>query len=202
MRRYRGRRPIWQKVLLVLLLVGVLTFAALAAAVGWGSYSQVYAQPQAVVVLGCQVRQDGPSVLLQDRLDTALAYLTEHPELPVVVSGGQGEDEPISEAQCMSDYLTEHGVEAGRIYLEDQSHNTSQNLIFTRTVLEELGLDVGETHVLIISNGFHLTRARMLAERYGYGQVSTLAAPVSHLPSAVQMFFREPLALAKSFIFD
>lgn len=169
---------------------------------GWGAYHQVYAQPQAVVVLGCQVRQDGPSVLLRDRLETALEYLTEHPELPVVVSGGQGEDEPVSEAQCMYDYLVEHGVEAERIHLEDQSHNTSQNLTFTRAVLEGMGLDVKEDNVLIVSSGFHLTRIRMLAGRYGYQQVSTLAAPVSHLPSAVKMFFREPLALAKSFIFD
>lgn len=202
MSRYRGKRPLWQKILLVLVLAGILVFAALAAAVGWGAYHQVYAQPQAVVVLGCQVRQDGPSVLLRDRLETALEYLTEHPELPVVVSGGQGEDEPVSEAQCMYDYLVEHGVEAERIHLEDQSHNTSQNLTFTRAVLEGMGLDVKEDNVLIVSSGFHLTRIRMLAGRYGYQQVSTLAAPVSHLPSAVKMFFREPLALAKSFIFD
>ena len=60
----------------------------------------------------------------------------------------------------------------------------------------------GEGDVLVVSNGFHLTRARMLAERFGYGEVSTLAAPTSHIPSRIQMYIREPLALVKSFFLD
>ena len=59
-----------------------------------------------------------------------------------------------------------------------------------------------EGDVLVVSNGFHLTRARMLAERFGYGEVSTLAAPTSHIPSRIQMYIREPLALVKSFFLD
>ena len=56
--------------------------------------------------------------------------------------------------------------------------------------------------VLVVSNGFHLTRARMLAQRAGFDNVSTLAAPESHLPSRLYMYIREPLALVKSFVFD
>ena len=63
-------------------------------------------------------------------------------------------------------------------------------------------MDPAEDGVLIVSNGFHLSRARMLAERFGYGNVSTLAAPSSHVPSRISMFFREPLALVKSFLLD
>lgn len=55
---------------------------------------------------------------------------------------------------------------------------------------------------MVVSNGFHLTRARMLAERAGYDSVSTLAAPSSHLPSRLHMYVREPLALVKSFFLD
>ena len=54
----------------------------------------------------------------------------------------------------------------------------------------------------MVSNGFHLTRARMLAGRFGYGEISTLAAPSSHLPSRLYMYIREPLALVKSFLLD
>lgn len=102
----------------------------------------------------------------------------------------------------MYDYLVEHGIAAERIVQEDQSHNTVQNLLYSRDLLAELGLDPAEDSVLFVSNGFHLARIRMLAERHGYGAVSTLAAPVSDMPSAVKMFFREPLALAKSFLLD
>ena len=155
-----------------------------------------------MVILGCQVMADGdPSVLLQDRLDTALDYLEEHPDLTVVVSGGQGPDEPTSEAQAMADYLTAHGVEEEKVLLEPDSHNTAQNLDYSRRLLDREGIDTSDG-VLLVSNGFHLTRARMLAERAGFEQVSTLAAPASHLPSRLYMYVREPLALVKSFLFD
>lgn len=154
-----------------------------------------------MVILGCQVRRDGPSVLLRDRLDEALDYLEDHPDMTVVVSGGQGPDEPTSEAQAMADYLTAHGVEAENVLLEPDSHNTAQNLDYSRRLLDREGIDVSDG-VLVVSNGFHLTRARMLAEQAGFERVSTLAAPASHLPSRLYMYVREPLALVKSFLFD
>lgn len=154
-----------------------------------------------MIILGCKVESWGPSLLLQDRLDTALDYLASHPDMTVVVSGGKGDDEHMSEAQCMYNYLTGHGIDESRVFLEDQSRNTLQNFRFSRTLLEQLGHDVTEG-VLVVSNGFHLTRARMLASRVGFSDVSTLAAPSSHLPSRIHMFFREPLALVKSFLLD
>ena len=102
----------------------------------------------------------------------------------------------------MADYLIQAGYSDAYIYLEDNSHNTAENLGYSLEVLEALSLDPAEDEILIVSNGFHLTRARMLAERVGYEHVSTLAAPSSHLPSRISMFFREPLALVKSFLFD
>ena len=66
----------------------------------------------------------------------------------------------------MYDYLTGHGIDESRVFLEDQSRNTLQNFRFSRTLLEQLGHDVTEG-VLVVSNGFHLTRARMLARRVG-----------------------------------
>ena len=68
-------------------------------------------------------------------------------------------------------------------------------------MLEEAGIDPSDG-VILVSNGFHLTRARMLAERIGYENVSVLAAPTSHLPSRLHMYIREPIALVKSFVLD
>lgn len=200
---YKGRRyQRWIRVLLVLVAAGVLCFAALFGAVIYGSYDHIQGEPQVMVILGCQVKNDGPSQLLRDRLDEALSYLDDHPDLTVVVSGGQGPDEPSTEARAMADYLMKKGVEEDQILLEDQSHNTVQNFRYTSQLLEEQGYDLENTQVLVVSNGFHLTRARMLAERTGFEEVSTLAAPSSHLPSRLKMYVREPLALAKSFLFD
>ena len=199
---YKGSRfPRWVKALLALIAAGILSFAILLGLVLIGSYDHISGNPQVMIILGCQVRQNGPSVLLQDRLDEALGYLEEHPDMTVVVSGGQGPDEPTTEAQAMADYLVEHGVEEENILLEGESHNTTQNFQYSKALLAQENIDDSDG-VLVVSNGFHLTRARMLAQRAGFDNVSTLAAPESHMPSRLYMYIREPLALVKSFVFD
>ena len=199
----RKRKPLWLKVLLGLVLAGAVTFGALFGAVLCGSHDHIRGDPQVMVILGCQVKPWGPSVLLQDRLDKALDYLKDHPDLTIVVSGGQGPDEPVSEARCMYDYLTEHGVDGAQILMEDQSHNTVENLRYTMDLLAEAGYDT-TADMVVVSNGFHLTRVRMLWSRVCGGDynLSTLAAPSSHVPSRLKMYIREPLALVKSFVFD
>ena len=201
---YRGRRaPRWLTALAALMAAGLLAFAGLFGAVLYGSYDHIQGDPQAMVVLGCRVMPEGhPSILLQDRLDAALDYWEAHPEVTVVVSGGQGSNEPTSEARCMADYLMDSGVPEDQILLEDRSHNTKENLLYSRELLAAEGIQVEHADVLVVSNGFHLTRTRMLAERFGYGEVSTLAAPTTHIPSRIQMYIREPLALMKSFLLD
>lgn len=201
---YGGRRgKTWQKVLCALLLVGALCFAALEGVVYAGAKTQVSGEPEVMVIFGCQVKPWGPSVLLQDRLDTALAYLADHPDMTVVVTGGKGDDEHVSEARAMYDYLTENGVDGDRVLMEDRSRNTWQNINYTLDLLQEEGYDTTDD-ILLVSSGFHLTRIGMLWGRSAGGtyMVSTLAAPVTHRPSAVKMFFREPLALVKSFLLD
>ena len=137
-RPYEGKRwPLWRKAVLALLLAGALAFGALFGAVMYGAYDHIQGEPRLMVILGCQVKPWGPSILLQDRLDKALDYLEEHPDVQVVVSGGQGPDEPTTEAQAMYDYLVEYGVEPERIWQEDQSHNTWQNVRYTLALLEE-----------------------------------------------------------------
>lgn len=199
---YKGNRfTTWVKVLLALIGAGILAFALLLGTVLWGAYDHISGDPQVMIILGCQVRQDGPSVLLKDRLDEALTYLEDHPDMTVVVSGGQGPDEPTTEAQAMAEYLIANGVEEENIIQENFSHNTAQNFQFTMEHLQDQDIDYSDG-VLVVSNGFHLTRARMLAERAGFENISTLAAPASHLPSRLYMYVREPLALVKSFVFD
>lgn len=199
---YKGRRFAgWMKAVFALFLVGVLVFGALLSQVIGGAHDDVNGDPQVMIILGCQVKPWGPSILLQDRLNKALEYLEDHPDMTVVVSGGQGPEEPTSEAQAMAEYLTEHGFSRENIILEDRSHNTDQNLRFTAEHLEKAEISLKDG-VVIVSNGFHLTRAKMLAGRAGFENISTLAAPSSHTPTRLKMYIREPLALVKSFVFD
>lgn len=200
---YKGRRFTWQKAILAALALGLAGFLVLLGLVLGGAHSQLVNQPQTVIVLGCKVHGDGtPSVLLRDRLDTALDYWQEHQDVTILVSGGQGPDEPEAEADAMAAYLEARGVPRRRIWRETESHNTVQNLALSRALLEEKGQDV--SGCLVVSNGFHLTRVRLLWDRVGEKDVplSTLAAPASNLPARLRMYLREPAALLKSFLLD
>lgn len=116
-----------------------------------------------VIVLGCKVNPNGPSLSLLKRLEAAYDYLRENPELYCVLSGGQGSDEPMSEAQAMYDWLTERGIDKKRLYLEDKSKSTYENLAFSKEIIKKEALP--ET-VTIITNDFHQYRAQKIAERY------------------------------------
>ena len=190
-------------VLLALILAAALAFLALLGVVLAGSRDEVRGEPEVMIVLGCQVKPWGPSILLQDRLDKALGYWKEHPEVVIVASGGQGADEPMSEAAAMREYLVEQGVPEGQILLEDRSANTLENLRFSLELLSENGYDT-TADMAVVSNGFHLARVRLLWGRVcgGTYNLSTLAAPSSHAPSRLKMYVREPLALVKSFFLD
>lgn len=117
-----------------------------------------------LVVLGCKVRESGPSLMLIRRLDKAADYLEAHPDIPVVVSGGKGDDEPESEAECMRRYLSGRGIAADRIYMEDRSADTEENLKYSMQVIEDNGL---EPHITIVTDGFHQYRAELLSRKLG-----------------------------------
>lgn len=207
-RRYKGGRPNRSgrkllTALLIVVLVCVLLFGALEGIVYNGAKTQVNGEPDVMVIFGCQVKPWGPSILLQDRLDTALDYLEDHPDMTVIVTGGKGSDEHVSEAQAMFDYLVAHGVNGEQIIMEDQATTTWENINCTLELFRSGEFETSG-NILLVSSDFHLTRIQMLWKRVWPGTytLSTLAAPCSHMPSRIKMFFREPLALVKSFLLD
>ncbi len=147
-----------------------------------------------VIILGAQWKSTGPSYILKQRLDTALEYLQENPDTKVIVSGGQGVNEPISEAAGMAGYLEASGIAPERILLENASTSTDENLEFSADLLQE------ETeNVVIVSSNYHMFRALQLAEKKGYKNVQGLAAP-SHVGMLPNNLVREFLAVVKDFI--
>lgn len=118
-----------------------------------------------VIVLGCQVSANGePTMMLRDRIDAAYRYLSEHPESRCVASGGQNDNEPISEASCIRNTLVARGIHPDRIYLEDRSRSTEENLTFSAELIRKEGLP---TRVAIASDNFHQLRAAVWARRGG-----------------------------------
>ena len=119
-RPYAGRRrPVWRRAAALLLLAALVAFGVLEAVVLSGGRTQIQGQPEIMVIFGCQVKPDGPSALLRDRLDTALDYLEGHPDLTVVVTGGQDNTvtkaitDPIFEAAVNTKITTHLDVPRG-----------------------------------------------------------------------------------------
>ncbi|MBQ8288491.1 MAG: YdcF family protein [Clostridia bacterium] len=141
-----------------------------------------------LIILGAKVNPGNkPSLTLQNRIDAAYEYLTEHPDTVAIASGGQGADEPISEAQCIADELIKLGIDPKRILLEERSTDTAENIQYSL----ELMNDSPDVTVLIVSNDFHCFRASAIARRH-------LEADVGHL-SADSVFFLLPHYMVREF---
>ncbi|MCM3736649.1 YdcF family protein [Bacillus cytotoxicus] len=146
-----------------------------------------------VLVLGAKLFGDKPSLSLQNRLDVAVSYLRSHPEAKVVVSGGQGDDEDISEALSMSRYLMGNGIEKERICLEDRSTSTYENIKFSKDLYEI-------KHAVVVSNTYHLYRTKIIADRLGM-KMEALAAPTPKR-SRKKAYIREYAAIMKTVFMD
>ncbi len=147
-----------------------------------------------IIVLGAQVWEDGPSVVLKYRLDAANTYLEENPDTKCIVSGGQGYNEPFTEAEGMAKYLIEHGISAERILLEDQSTNTVENVRYSQRLMETTYKSVG-----IVTNNFHLYRAVEIAKKQGLQGVCGIAAKSTplYLPNNL---LRECIGVMKDWV--
>ncbi len=199
----RGHRAAaWcELALIAALLLGFSLFTVLETMVVRGSFADESDAPvSAVIVLGAGVNGETPSLTLRTRIDAAAAYLEEHPDVPVVLSGGQGPGEAITEAECMRRALVRRGVDESRLYPEERSTSTQENLRYSRAILEELGVDPAQ-RVAIVTSDFHLCRARLM-----WG--GDPAAVPAHLPSAlyfqcltVNYFIREAFGLAAYFVY-
>ncbi|MDD2981224.1 MAG: YdcF family protein [Hespellia sp.] len=124
-----------------------------------------------IIVLGAQVRGTWVTNSLARRLDKALEYLDKNPETRVIVSGGRGKGEEITEAEAMASYLMERGIAKNRIVKEDQSTNTRENLLnskpFTRNPQKPIGL---------VTNNFHMYRALQIGKQCGYTKLIGIPA--------------------------
>lgn len=145
------------------------------------------------IILGAKVNGETPSLTLHYRLKAALSYAETHPDVRFILSGGQGPDEDIAEAEAMRRYLTEHGIDEDRLLIEAQSTSTYENLLYSKKLLPE---DVES--ITIITSDFHLARARMLADSLGL-KTDALAAKTPESVK-VQQHIRERLAIIKTYI--
>lgn len=152
----------------------------------------------AAIVLGAAVHGDAPSLTLTRRLERAAEFHSENPNALIVVTGGKGAQEDISEAEAMRSYLISHGVAADKIILEDRAVSTRENFRFSKALLDErLGEDY---RAAVITNDFHIYRAGLLAKSEGFEKIAHLHSRTEWY-TWPQNYIRESLAVVKTWIF-
>lgn len=194
---------ICERVFFAGLTLGLVTLAGIEAAVVFRGEADNSALPaDAVIVLGAGVNGETPSAALWSRIRAAEDYLERHPGIPVVLSGGQGAGEAISEAEAMRRALwSEDTEENGRFLLEEESANTAQNFAFSKALLEEHGLDTETAVIAVVTNDFHCFRSHMIAQKQG---LNTIDIP-AELPwwwLTANYYLREAFAVVKTALFD
>lgn len=147
--------------------IGLVLLAAVVTGLSVGQTAD--SRPEAgcdyVIVLGAGVNGTTPSAILQERLEATLSYWRESPQTVFIVSGGQGNGEQITEAQCMFDYLTARGIPEEQVWMEPAATTTVENLNYSMELIRrhtEESVRVG-----LVSSEFHLFRASLMAEDLG-----------------------------------
>ncbi len=173
--RRSGSRRVgcWLRTLLVLLLLAPpLLGASLVAAIYWQARSDQTRPVDAIVVLGTAQYNGRPSPVLRARLDRALAAYEAGSASLIVVTGGRNPGDVFTEAEASRDYLLEQGVPEGALLLENQGRDSWQSMRGVATLLRARDL----SRVLLVSDGFHLFRLKLMARDLGlqsYGAPAT-----------------------------
>lgn len=199
----RSRSGVWcRRVFLAGVFSALAVLGAIeAAVVTYGEADHSALRVDAVIVLGAGVNGETPSAALWTRIRAAQAYLEDHPDIPVVLSGGQGPGEAVTEAEAMYRALCAGGAESERYFLEGRSTNTAENFLFSKELLTENGLDTETAVIAVVTNDFHCFRAGMIARRLGLRTVSVPA----ELPwwwLTANYYVREAFAVVKTALFD
>ncbi len=164
----------------------------------YSGYHESEAFGDTIMVLGAGlIDGDQISLSLSYRLERAYEEYLKHPDSMILVSGGQGEDETISEAAAMKQWLVEHNVPADQILMEDRSRNTSQNFAYSLEILQQHG--ISSRRISLVTNRFHMKRAAYLAEYNGF---EIACKPAKDLAFAqLCQYTRECFGLWRAYLF-
>ena len=188
------------KIIHIFLGVGLSLLIAFGAFLGiYGGNDTADYTEQTVIVLGCAVRGDRVSIALAKRLDKTYEYHLKNPDAVIIVSGGQGAQEDISEALAMKRYLVEKGIPEGKIIMEDKSDSTITNFRNSYSIMTEKGMPTSS--VVFVTNGYHVYRSANYAKDAGFLEVSHLGTDIVWYTVPTN-YMREMLAVVKMWVID
>ena len=165
----------------------------------YGQFDKVKYDEDAVIVLGASIHGDKISTPLKLRLDEAIDYHEKNPEALIVVTGGQGPHEDMTEGKAMADYLVENGVREDKIIKEEKATSTNENMKYSKEILDEY-FD-GEYKIAVITNQFHIYRGVVYAQMAGFDNVYHTHAGLPWY-NILPCYLRESLAVLKLWFID
>ncbi|TYQ18036.1 UNVERIFIED_CONTAM: uncharacterized SAM-binding protein YcdF (DUF218 family) [Acetivibrio alkalicellulosi] len=193
------KNTILRRAITFIITLFVVSFVLIQGLILFSAKTDKFSQLDYVVILGAGLKGELITPTLQYRLDKGIEYLIENPELMVVVTGGQGPGETITEALAMERYLVKNGIDISRIIKEDRATSTSENFKFSKEILNQIN-DKDTYRILIVTNNFHMFRSKMIAKRNGF---IVYGAPARTNPYILlNCHIREYFAVIKSVIFD
>ena len=187
------------RILLLLTCLGLLYFCAVEVPIIRNARTDKDAERPYLVVLGAAVYGDQPSLTLVRRLEGALDYLETYPDSLVIVSGGMGPGETVTEAEAMRGWLMRRGIDEKRILAEDKATSTAQNLEYAFAMIRERG-DEPDGRVAIVSSAYHLYRAKSMARLMGV-EAAGVAAPWGYPMVMLNYFIREAFGVTHFWVF-
>lgn len=186
------RRRIFMRVIVAMICVATAFAVGIAL---YGCHDNSSYDEDAAIVLGCGIDGDTVSKQLAERLDAAADYYTANPNAVILVSGGLGSQEQITEALAMERYLIDKGVPSDRILKEEASTSTYTNLLYSKAILDDYFN--GRYRSVIITSGYHIYRAADISKELGLNSSHIHGKTVWYeLPIR---YFREILAIIKNF---
>ena len=190
---------LWWRVVVVLVCVGLVYFFIVEIPIIKNARTDKDAERPYLVVLGAAVHGDYASLSLVHRLQGALDYMEQYPDSVAIVSGGQGRGENMTEAKCMYDWLTAHGIDSSRIILEDKATSTSENLEFSFDIIRSLGVGP-DGNTAILSSPYHLFRAKSMAKSMGV-EAAGVAGHWDYPVLTLNYFIREAFGVTHMWAF-
>lgn len=197
-RRNLDRIPKWVPVSIVTTCVaGVVLLALFCALVFMGAASPDKENLDYVIVLGARGKEHAQTHSLKKRLDKAMEYVQENPYTILVLSGGKGPGETVSEAQMMYQYLVYNGVDPEKLLIEDRSLSTVENIAYSRIVIEQYRMEHKKKDMTpprntgsvpyavapdkpleigVLTSNYHIYRARLTARKWGFSNVYGISA--------------------------